>query len=803
MAQLSSLTVNDTGSLTLPSGTTAQRPSNTSTIVQWSNTGTQAVSVLSGSATTTTTSWTCPAGVNTIEVLVVAGGGGGGSGLGSGGGGGGVIYNAVYPVTPTTVYSVTVGAGGLGNTSANGPGAQGSNSVFDKLTAIGGGGGAQEGAQNATTGGSGGGISSASGVVALISQCAAGTAGQGHRGGAGFYDGTRFGYPQGSGGGAGGPGEFSATGGYSKAGPGVEYSITGTPTWYAGGGGGSGYTNYGTVPAGPAPGGIGGGGAGGASISGGLGVVGTAGTNGTGGGGGGGGEGTNGNMAGGNGGSGTVVIRYVTNNSLSAVAQTRFNSAVSTVEVLEANNAWTVPVGNENPIPTGLVLNLDASKYVSGSVWQDISGYNNHGNLNSTSYTSGTYGGYFTFNGTSSYVDFGSNYILPGVTNQATTAEITINTWVSWNAYGGASNDEIISWWASGTQTYLDGFLGTSTGGVIRFGDDWTSAGAFRFNTTRDLGKWFNITAVKTADNAYIYINGQLAATKGSSLSWGFNAAPTIGRHPAFTEYFSGKMGIMQIYNRALRSDEITRNYNEYRGRYQNSPAQAPYVNLNKYTLPAENNLVLYHDVANPASYSGPGSTVLYDLVGRAHATLVNGPTWSNDGGGSLIFNGSNQKGTYPNVTLPTTTEASGFIWFRTTSTSTYQNIWDGSDTQTSTRFYISGGVLGASFNHSNSPTTTSFSANTWYCVACSNAGGQGRMYLNGVLVSSNGFGMGTTTGLNLGHAGNEARLGQVDGDRANEYFTGQFGMLAFYNRELSQAEIMQIFQATRGRFGI
>ena len=76
-------------------------------------------------------------------------------------------------------------------------------------------------------------------------------------------------------------------------------------------------------------------------------------------------------------------------------------------------------------------------------------------------------------------------------------------------------------------------------------------------------------------------------------------------------------------------------------------------------------------------------------------------------------------------------------------------------------------------------------------------------MYLNGALVASNAFGMQVTTGLNLGEAGNQARLGQVDGDRATEYFTGQFGMMAIYNKELSHAEIMQIFQATRGRFGV
>ena len=72
----------------LPKGTTAQRPGYTA--IQWTNTGSQAYSVLTGSTPTlTNTSWTAPTGVTQIEVLVVAGGGGGGAGYYGGGGGAG------------------------------------------------------------------------------------------------------------------------------------------------------------------------------------------------------------------------------------------------------------------------------------------------------------------------------------------------------------------------------------------------------------------------------------------------------------------------------------------------------------------------------------------------------------------------------------------------------------------------------------------------------------------------------------------------------------------------------------------
>jgi hypothetical protein len=75
MATLNGITFTGTGALTLPSGTTAQRPSQASTLASFTTVG--------------TTSWTCPAGVYSVEVLVVAGGGGGGRHSGGGGGGGG------------------------------------------------------------------------------------------------------------------------------------------------------------------------------------------------------------------------------------------------------------------------------------------------------------------------------------------------------------------------------------------------------------------------------------------------------------------------------------------------------------------------------------------------------------------------------------------------------------------------------------------------------------------------------------------------------------------------------------------
>jgi hypothetical protein len=77
--------------------------------------------VSTGSSSTTyasggTAQWTCPAGVTAVTVQAWAGGGGGGYAStfseNPGGGGGGEYASAAVTVTPGTVYSVSVGAGG-------------------------------------------------------------------------------------------------------------------------------------------------------------------------------------------------------------------------------------------------------------------------------------------------------------------------------------------------------------------------------------------------------------------------------------------------------------------------------------------------------------------------------------------------------------------------------------------------------------------------------------------------------------------------------------------------------------------
>lgn len=245
------------------------------------NVGTGSYSAASSSVTPAE-----PSASPTVEYLLVAGGGGGGTQQdGGGGGGAGGLLTGTFTMSEQDVLNVTVGAGGIN-------GVNGQNSVFSSFTAIGGGYGGNNDAPNGSNGGSGGGVGRDG-----CGTPGTGTAGQGNSGGTTDCGGWQ------SAGGGGGAGEAGYNGGYdiggisgttSKGGDGVASSITGTATYYAGGGGGG--SNGGV-----APGGLGGGGNG----NGGSGVTGDNGTANTGGGGGGGRSGT-----GGTGGSGVVVVAY-------------------------------------------------------------------------------------------------------------------------------------------------------------------------------------------------------------------------------------------------------------------------------------------------------------------------------------------------------------------------------------------------------------------------------------------------------------------------------------------------------------
>lgn len=267
-------------------------------------------------------------GLTNVEILLVGGGGGGGSARNNsagGGGGGGCVITTTLTSLSTGTYPIVIGAGGNGGIATsinNPPGANGSDTTFNGLTAKGGGGGSGSsiGGTSSMLASSGGGSSSLTASQTIT----AGTASQKRtRGGSGAtysFDSvsSKIIYYGGGGGGAGTVGQPGSTistpsSTTSKGGDGFSSSITGNVVNYGAGGGGGifdrntmfNFNNIGNT------GGSGGGGRGAFTST-------TANnnillTNGSGYGSGGGGAATSSTsgMNGGNGSNGVVYIRYV------------------------------------------------------------------------------------------------------------------------------------------------------------------------------------------------------------------------------------------------------------------------------------------------------------------------------------------------------------------------------------------------------------------------------------------------------------------------------------------------------------
>ena len=307
---------NCTGALTLPLGTTAQRPTAATGMIRYNSTETE-LEMYNG------TEWlaikTVPNTINLYYLVIGGGGAGGGSYRAGGGGagayrtnwnneaqGGGQSVGSAFAVdvASTPTYSVIIGSGGSPSNGSNG--GAGGTTTFATIVANGGTGGAryeQPAPSNSGTG-SGGGGGGHSGT--LRAGASGGT--YGYAGGAGS-DSSSYQCGGGGGGaaGAGIQGNYSTS--RSNAGDGgsaLASTITGSSILRAGGGGagayGGGNSTGGGINGGPAGGG---GGAGRGAYGYRTGESATANT-----GSGGGGSPGSQNEIGGSGGSGLIILRY-------------------------------------------------------------------------------------------------------------------------------------------------------------------------------------------------------------------------------------------------------------------------------------------------------------------------------------------------------------------------------------------------------------------------------------------------------------------------------------------------------------
>jgi hypothetical protein len=201
------------------------------------------------------------------------------------------------------------------------------------------------------------------------------------------------------------------------------------------------------------------------------------------------------------------------------------------------------------------------------------------------------------------------------------------------------------------------------------------------------------------------------------------------------------------------------------------------------------NGLILNLDAAQLRSYPTTGTTWT-DLSGSGNnATLINTPTYSTLGGGSILFNGTNS---YASGNIQNSTTYTFNVWARNINT-TIGGSFIGTATSPSTSansfIQIGGGVRPFQFNDANQSTAAS--TNQWVMLTGVQNATTQELYRNGSLVR---------TAIKINILGNYYNLGRrTDGVYLNTYISN----VQVYNRNLSGTEVAQNYNALKSRFGL
>jgi len=223
------------------------------------------------------------------------------------------------------------------------------------------------------------------------------------------------------------------------------------------------------------------------------------------------------------------------------------------------------------------------------------------------------------------------------------------------------------------------------------------------------------------------------------------------------------------------------------------------------------NGLVLALDGANKKSYPGSGTTWT-DLSGNGNTgTLVNGVGFDGGNGGSIVFDGVNDYISLDRSTTYDFTNNQSFTisgWFNITQVDgscPYVGKWGTNSNSTGGYQLWVGSGLGnnrVAFSVANGGATAATTAlmtytfGVWnYFVGVYHANTKLECYLNDTGYQTVSY----TSPIN--NPAVNFKIGKAD--YGTQTFTGKSSSVLLYNKALSSQEILQNYNATKGRFGL
>lgn len=235
--------------------------------------------------------------------------------------------------------------------------------------------------------------------------------------------------------------------------------------------------------------------------------------------------------------------------------------------------------------------------------------------------------------------------------------------------------------------------------------------------------------------------------------------------------------------------------------------------------------LVFQFDPANSRSYSGSGTTV-YSLVGVNSSSLINGVGFTSSNAGSFVFDGTNDYISTANIDLSTTNKITVCCWvkilnYRETSGSSnivyeFSTNFNGSTTGFvaafadgsavySNLYPVALGVKGNSGYDLAAFSKTLVNDLAWHHWTCIfdkslSSGNENILYIDGILRTSILNPM--TADNSNNYISDKLYIGNR-GDGSNIAGNSNITDFKIYNRVLTATEILQNYNATKGRYGL
>jgi hypothetical protein len=218
--------------------------------------------------------------------------------------------------------------------------------------------------------------------------------------------------------------------------------------------------------------------------------------------------------------------------------------------------------------------------------------------------------------------------------------------------------------------------------------------------------------------------------------------------------------------------------------------------------------LVLNLDAANPRSYLPPyNGTTWFDLSGNSNnGTLTNGPTYNTGSGGSIVFDGVDD---FVNFSYANPYSETVMVWAKSATATWNTYGWISSSRRQNghiihpeasefggkrVTFYIINSTI--SYTSIGNIDVSNITIPHMY-VLSTNGSDVHKCYFDGTLITTN------TTSITRTQSPTPQTWYVGRDDFGSRYGNGNVYSVIRYNRQLTDSEINQNFQATRARFGI